>query len=100
MKQEMLYLGVNDLGGTLMNESISRSAGANNGQELTPVEMSKLIRMAGKIPVRRNTLYESLEVYDVHEPNVTEPLVNREQMDPLAFLRKVSSNKREGRFVP
>ncbi len=100
LAQEMLYLGVNDLGGTLMNESISRSAGANNGQELTPVEMSKLIRMAGKIPVRRNTLYESLEVYEVHEPNVTEPLVNREQMDPLAFLRKVSSNKREGRFVP
>ncbi len=73
LAQEMLSLGVNDLGGTLMNESISRSAGARNGQELTPVEMSKLIKLSGKIPVRRTTLYDSLEVYSHHEPKIIDP---------------------------
>jgi FO synthase len=52
-----LEAGVNDLGGTLMNETISRSAGASHGQEMTPQAMEDLIRSAGRIPFQRTTLY-------------------------------------------
>jgi FO synthase len=52
-----LRAGVNDLGGTLMNESISRSAGAQHGQELPPEAMEELIRSAGRSPRQRTTLY-------------------------------------------
>jgi FO synthase len=52
-----LRAGVNDLGGTLMNESISRSAGAEHGQEFAPEAMEALIRSAGRVPRQRTTLY-------------------------------------------
>lgn len=52
-----LSAGVNDLGGTLMDESISRSAGASHGQEMTPQEMEQIIVSAGRIPRQRTTLY-------------------------------------------
>ena len=49
--------GVNDLGGTLMNESISRAAGSEHGQELAPESMEALILAARRIPQQRTTLY-------------------------------------------
>ena len=52
-----LRAGANDMGGTLMNESISRAAGASHGQELAPRSMAALIRGAGREPVQRTTLY-------------------------------------------
>jgi FO synthase len=52
-----LRAGVNDLGGTLMNESISRSAGAEHGQEFPPERMEELIRASGRSPLQRTTLY-------------------------------------------
>ncbi len=52
-----LRAGVNDLGGTLMNESISRSAGAEHGQEFPPEQMEALIRANGRVPRQRTTLY-------------------------------------------
>ncbi len=52
-----LNSGCNDLGGTLMNESISRAAGADHGQETPPAIMNKLISDADRIPKQRNTLY-------------------------------------------
>ncbi|HXF98174.1 MAG TPA: 5-amino-6-(D-ribitylamino)uracil--L-tyrosine 4-hydroxyphenyl transferase CofH [Gaiellaceae bacterium] len=55
--REALRAGVNDLGGTLMNESISRSAGAAHGQEMPPERMEALIRSAGRVPRQRTTLY-------------------------------------------
>jgi FO synthase len=55
--RQALAAGVNDLGGTLMNESISRSAGAAFGQELPPERMEELIRSAGRAPRQRTTLY-------------------------------------------
>ena len=55
-----LRAGVNDLGGTLMNESISRSAGAEHGQEFPPESMEELIRSAGRIPRQRTTLYDDV----------------------------------------
>jgi len=55
--REVLRAGVNDVGGTLMNESISRSAGAEYGQEMPPERMEALIRSAGRTPRQRTTLY-------------------------------------------
>jgi FO synthase len=52
-----LRAGVNDVGGTLMNESISRAAGAEFGQEMSPERMEELIRSAGRSPRQRTTLY-------------------------------------------
>jgi FO synthase len=54
-----LSAGVNDLGGTLMNESISRAAGTTHGEELPPEAMETLIRCTGRIPRQRTTLYEA-----------------------------------------
>ncbi|MBS0285544.1 MAG: 5-amino-6-(D-ribitylamino)uracil--L-tyrosine 4-hydroxyphenyl transferase CofH, partial [Proteobacteria bacterium] len=55
--QACLNGGANDLGGTLMDESISRAAGAAHGQELPPQEMEALIRSIGRAPRQRTTLY-------------------------------------------
>ena len=55
-----LLAGVNDLGGTLMNESISRSAGAQHGQEMPPERMEALIRACGRVPRQRTTLYDDV----------------------------------------
>ena len=52
-----LNAGVNDLGGTLMNESISRAAGASFGQEMPPEAMEDMIRSLGRTPRQRTTLY-------------------------------------------
>jgi FO synthase len=52
-----LRAGANDLGGTLMNESITRAAGAVHGEELPPAEMEALIAAIGRKPAQRTTLY-------------------------------------------
>ena len=56
-----LAAGANDLGGTLMNESISRAAGNEHGEELPPERMEALIREAGRRPEQRTTLYRPTE---------------------------------------
>jgi FO synthase len=53
--------GANDLGGTLMNESISRAAGNEHGEELPPEAMEALIRQAGRRPGQRTTLYRPVD---------------------------------------
>lgn len=55
--QSLLSLGCNDMGGSLMNESITRAAGARHGEELSPKEMEDLIFSVGRIPVQRTTVY-------------------------------------------
>jgi FO synthase len=55
--QACLQAGANDLGGTLMNESISRAAGAAHGQEMPPERMEAAIRAIGRQPRQRTTLY-------------------------------------------
>ncbi|PTB21784.1 7,8-didemethyl-8-hydroxy-5-deazariboflavin synthase [Trinickia symbiotica] len=52
-----LCAGANDMGGTLMNESITRAAGAVHGQEMTPAALSALITSAGRLPRQRTTVY-------------------------------------------
>jgi len=59
--QRCLGAGANDLGGTLMNESISRAAGASHGQELPPRQLEELIRGAGREPFQRTTLYQPVD---------------------------------------
>ena len=72
LAQECLQAGANDFGGTLMNESISTSAGAPHGQFLHPAEIRSWIRDAGRIPVQRSTTYEALRVFE-QEPIEPEP---------------------------
>jgi FO synthase len=58
--QTCLRSGANDLGGTLMDETITRSAGASHGQEMTPVEMERIVRSLGRVPRQRDTLYRAV----------------------------------------
>jgi 7,8-didemethyl-8-hydroxy-5-deazariboflavin synthase CofH subunit len=62
--QLLLAAGVDDLGGTLINESISTSAGASHGQLVPPGELRRLIRDMGRIPVERSTVYGIRRVFD------------------------------------
>ncbi|HYE90764.1 MAG TPA: 5-amino-6-(D-ribitylamino)uracil--L-tyrosine 4-hydroxyphenyl transferase CofH [Terriglobales bacterium] len=64
LAQLLLDAGCNDLGGTLINESISTSAGASYGQLVPPAELRRLIRDAGRVPAQRDTLYNLLHVYE------------------------------------
>ncbi|MFQ5968000.1 MAG: 5-amino-6-(D-ribitylamino)uracil--L-tyrosine 4-hydroxyphenyl transferase CofH [Acidimicrobiia bacterium] len=57
----LLDAGCNDLGGTLMDEIISRSAGASHGTEVTPEDFRTVITAAGRVPAQRNTVYELAE---------------------------------------
>ena len=64
LAQLLLAAGANDLGGTLINESISTSAGAQYGQLVPPAELRRLIRDAGRVPAQRDTLYNVVRRYD------------------------------------
>jgi FO synthase len=61
---EALRWGVNDLGGTLMEENISRMAGSQHGVRLEPEQLIAAARAAGREPVQRTTLYEIVESYE------------------------------------
>ena len=74
MAQYLLTAGANDVGGTLINESISTSAGAGFGQLVPPAELRRMIREAGRVPARRGTTYELLKVYDKLEDDEDSPL--------------------------
>ena len=63
LAQALLDAGANDLGGTLINESISTSAGATYGQLVGPAELRRWIRDAGRVPAERDTLYRVLRTY-------------------------------------
>jgi FO synthase len=60
---ESLRWGVNDLGGTLMEENISRMAGSQHGVRLEPEDLIAAARAAGRTPAQRTTLYEIVETY-------------------------------------
>ena len=67
-----LEAGANDFGGTLMEESISRAAGANFGEYVSPGEFRALIRTIGRIPAERTTSYEIRKVFP--QPDAEERL--------------------------
>ncbi len=60
---ESLRWGVNDLGGTLMEENISRMAGSQHGVRLEPEQLIEAARRAGRTPAQRTTLYDIVETY-------------------------------------
>ena len=97
-----LAAGCNDLGGTLMNESISRAAGASHGQELPPEGMEALIRSAGRVPRQRTTLYgtpsaertrASFEAPPLAEP-VNPPVNDAGLKRPKLLLRPTAAGAR------
>jgi len=73
LAQVLLSAGCNDVGGTLMNESISTSAGASYGQLVPPSELRRWIRDINRVPVQRDTLYNVLHSFET-EPVNPEPL--------------------------
>ncbi len=73
LAQYCLTAGANDFGGTLINESISTSAGASNGQLVRPAELRRAIRAAGRIPAERTTTYNRFRLYE-QEPAEPQPL--------------------------
>jgi len=85
LAQECLKAGANDFGGTLMNESISTSAGAQHGQFLHPSQLRSWIRAAGRIPVQRSTTYKTLRVFE-QEPMEPEPSWCGERFGSYATL--------------
>jgi len=85
LAQECLRAGANDFGGTLMNESISTSAGAQHGQFLHPTELRSWIRGAGRIPAQRSTTYKTLRVFD-QEPIEPEPSWSGDRFGSYATL--------------
>src|SRR5262249_35431705 len=74
--QACLQAGANDLGGTLMNESISRAAGTRHGQEAPPAVMEDWIARSGRIPRQRTTLYRQASTERVTASFRAEPLAS------------------------
>ena len=67
MSQLLLMWGANDFGGTLINESISTSAGSEYGQLLRPKEIRRMVKEIKRIPAERNTHYKILRTFDKDE---------------------------------
>jgi len=74
LSQLLLTVGANDLGGTLINESISTSAGAQFGQLVAPAELRRLVRDLGRIPAQRSTVYDLVRVYAEPAADEVSPL--------------------------
>ena len=74
LAQMALNAGCNDFMGTLINESISTSAGAIYGQRMAPREMRALIREIGRIPAERNTLYRIVREFGAEPDDHFDPL--------------------------
>ena len=64
MSQMLLTWGANDFGGTLINESISTTAGSEHGQIIKPSDIRNIIWAIDRIPAQRNTLYRTLNIFD------------------------------------
>jgi FO synthase len=90
-----LNAGVNDLGGTLMNETITRAAGASHGQETSPEEMEQIIRAAGRVPVQRTTSYGQPAELQVQRSFGASTLLDPEYSAAPKYERKANTHKRE-----
>src|SRR5580692_5973562 len=78
-----LEAGANDFGGTLMEESISKSAGATFGEYVSPGEFRAMIRTIGRIPAERSTTYRIRKVFEHPDPEEHLP-VERIQVFPIS----------------
>ncbi|MCI0546024.1 MAG: 5-amino-6-(D-ribitylamino)uracil--L-tyrosine 4-hydroxyphenyl transferase CofH [Candidatus Rokubacteria bacterium] len=99
MTQHLLSCGCNDLGGTLINESISTSAGAGHGQLVGPAELRRWARDAGRIPAQRSTTYDLLRVYETESDDADSPLDHVEDAaERFGSYRRLATSG-EFRFV-
>ena len=83
-----LNAGCNDLGGTLMNESITRAAGAGHGQETSPQRMIAMIESAGRMPRQRSTQYEDVAPEIAQRGMVADDLANIVNTPARKYERK------------
>lgn len=93
----LLSNGCNDLGGTLINESISTAAGASHGQFLSPARLRQLIQASGRRPVQRNTVYEVLNSFDGNQQE--SPLDEIRDSDALFGSYRSLTLAPDNRFV-
>jgi FO synthase len=84
LAQMALLAGANDMGGTLMEESISRESGSQHGENLPAEEMRRLIREVGRVPVQRTTTYGTVARFEDPEkdPPSREPQQERDLAGP------------------
>src|SRR5579859_324157 len=78
LSQLCLHAGANDYGGTLMEENISREAGATAGQYTSPEDFQALILEAGRIPAERNTTYSRIQIKLPHDEFTAEQALEAE----------------------
>ena len=92
MSQLLLMWGANDFGGTLINESISTSAGSEHGQLLKPKEIRRMVKEIKRIPAERNTKYEILKKFeDDSEPeDELDKVTNTSQFGSYTELIKIN----------
>jgi FO synthase len=95
--QWLLSCGANDLGGTLINESISTAAGAAHGQIQTPSALRRIIRDAGRMPFERNTRYEEVRAFP-RDPGPDENGKLDAVLDPEAVFGSYDRLTRDERF--
>ena len=97
MSQLLLMWGANDFGGTLINESISTSAGSEHGQLLKPKEIRRMVKEIKRIPAERNTKYEILKKFeDDSEPeDELDKVTNTSQFGSYTELIKINKFKYE-----
>ncbi len=88
-----LNAGVNDLGGTLMNETITRAAGASHGQETSPEAMEALILSAGRIPQQRTTTYQPVDEAQREKSLAAPALVEPSYTAARRYDRKTPKNQ-------
>ncbi|WP_428324471.1 5-amino-6-(D-ribitylamino)uracil--L-tyrosine 4-hydroxyphenyl transferase CofH [Nitrosopumilus sp.] len=92
MSQLLLMWGANDFGGTLINESISTSAGSEHGQLLKPKEIRRMIREIKRTPAERNTKYKILRKFedDTEPEDELDKISNTSQFGSYTELIKIN----------
>ena len=95
MSQLLLMWGANDFGGTLINESISTSAGSEHGQLLRPKEIRRMAREIGRIPAERSTHYEMLKKFETENEveDGLDTITDYSQFGSYAELIKINKFK-------
>ncbi|HJJ21812.1 MAG: 5-amino-6-(D-ribitylamino)uracil--L-tyrosine 4-hydroxyphenyl transferase CofH [Candidatus Nitrosopumilus limneticus] len=95
MSQLLLMWGANDFGGTLINESISTSAGSEYGQMIKPKEIRRMVREIGRIPAERNTNYKILKKFETENESEEglDKITDYSQFGSYAELIKINKFK-------
>ena len=90
MSQLLLMWGANDFGGTLINESISTSAGSEHGQLLRPKEIRRLVKEIGRVPAERDTTYNILRKFDNEVEDELDKITDTSQFGSYVELIKIN----------